>query len=317
MEDLARIRGPYGTTRSITRSHKNGKNLLKAHMPTIFISYTSADKVFADKVGRFLTDRGATLWRDNSNIHPGDPLYSVIPKGIESSDFVVVVLSPAALDSWWVIEEANLALARKVPVVPLMLAKCEPPGFLLARLYLDFTSPANADEMYERLAVRFGLTTNASSTSTKDLLDLQRKFIGYSSAYDALAFSLAFAMLISMVGLACFTIAQIWLSARWLTDRVGIESDWPPLILTGIVLVLLNFFIKPLGLLNFLIPKLFRLAEVLYISFVSAPQMARTAAQANIDESLAVQAYESCVGTVCIDFFRRRLAIERARNKAQ
>jgi len=72
--------------------------------PSVFISYSHNDKDFVMKLEKLLKRKGARVWLDEHSMKTGDRLISEIVKGIEKTDFFVVVISnssltPTGLDS--------------------------------------------------------------------------------------------------------------------------------------------------------------------------------------------------------------------------
>ena len=59
-----------------------------------------------------------------------------------SSDYILVLLSPASVESKWVRQEIDLALSREladraIRLIPILIADCDIPEILRSRLYLD------------------------------------------------------------------------------------------------------------------------------------------------------------------------------------
>ena len=51
----------------------------------IFLSHNSNDKPVVEAIGKWLTDKGYTVWLDKWSMTPGDSLIEKIAEGIESS----------------------------------------------------------------------------------------------------------------------------------------------------------------------------------------------------------------------------------------
>ena len=124
---------------------------------SLFISYSSSDHAFAEKLARAITLRGKDVWFDRWEIKVGDSLLDKIEGGIGTSSYVGVVLSRASVASKWVREELKAALARerggdRVVVVPILAEDCEIPLFLQDKRYADFR--ANFDEALAELLRR-------------------------------------------------------------------------------------------------------------------------------------------------------------------
>lgn len=112
-------------------------------MPSIFLSHTSIDKPFVEKLAKDLKRLGVNVWFDKWDIKVGDSITWKIEEGIGENEFFGIVLSPEALDSEWVKNELSAAWVkqtngRKVVVLPILYRDCSIPSFLADRKYADF-----------------------------------------------------------------------------------------------------------------------------------------------------------------------------------
>lgn len=87
----------------------------------IFISYSSKERNIADKVKQALESHGVSCWMDLKSIAPGNDYTKDIPPAIRSADAVVLILSKAAQESEWVPGEMEIAIKRKVMIIPLQI----------------------------------------------------------------------------------------------------------------------------------------------------------------------------------------------------
>lgn len=117
----------------------------------VFLSHTSSDKDVVEPIGAFLSKRGLTVWLDAWSMTPGDSLIAKIGEGIESSDRLVVFLSPQSVESNWVRKEVATGLVMELAedkglgekfVVPALLVPCKVPIMLRDKLYANFTNKA-------------------------------------------------------------------------------------------------------------------------------------------------------------------------------
>jgi len=117
-------------------------------MSGIFLSHTNIDKPFVRKLAADLRNDGHTVWIDEAEINIGDSLIGKIREGLDSVDYVAVVLSKASIQSEWVKKELEIASNREIKekrviVLPLIIENVEMPGFLEGKLYGDFSDEKN------------------------------------------------------------------------------------------------------------------------------------------------------------------------------
>lgn len=143
---------------------------------SIFLSHTAADKPFVRKLARDLENQGIRVWLDEAELKVGDSLIEKIRHGIQETDYIAVILSHNSINSPWVQREVDVAMnleirGRKTKVLPIMLSPCELPGFLLGKIYADFTEEQKYNAAFEKLIQSMGLVVNkkallASSVGT-------------------------------------------------------------------------------------------------------------------------------------------------------
>lgn len=118
-------------------------------MPTVFISHSSQDKSFVDRLAADLEVAGLDVWYDKWEIKVSDSIVQKINEGLSESDYLVVVLSPNSVESAWVQQELSSALMsslseRGIIVLPVLYQDCEVPYLLRDRRYADFRSDYQA-----------------------------------------------------------------------------------------------------------------------------------------------------------------------------
>jgi len=88
----------------------------------VFLSYAQADRALADLLARDIAAAGYAVWSDR-NLLPGDNWAKEIADALESSEAMVVIVSPSAAKSEWVKREVEYAIGsdryakRLIPVV--------------------------------------------------------------------------------------------------------------------------------------------------------------------------------------------------------
>jgi len=108
-------------------------------MAQIFISYSRKDIGFVRKLAGDLEKAGYDVWWDLTDLRGGDDWPRVIPAAIESSQYVIVVLSPNSAISDWVEKEYTQALSLRKKIIPIMLTRSSVPFALNTINYIDFS----------------------------------------------------------------------------------------------------------------------------------------------------------------------------------
>ena len=108
----------------------------------LFISHSSADKDFVRALAVDLAARGHQPWLDEWEILAGESITEHVSAGIEDADFLILVLSKAAVQSRWVEQEWQAkhwteVNDRKVRVIPVLKDSCDVPTLLRTKKYVD------------------------------------------------------------------------------------------------------------------------------------------------------------------------------------
>lgn len=111
--------------------------------PRVFISYSSQDKSFVDKLYDDLRPFKIFVWYDRWEIAVGDSIVDKISEGLETSVTLIIVLSQASVSSRWVKEELNTIIMRRmsdsdIRILPVLIESCEIPSLLKHIRYADF-----------------------------------------------------------------------------------------------------------------------------------------------------------------------------------
>ena len=124
----------------------------------VFISHDHADAAFAHRLADDLQRLGVPIWIAPESILAGESWVSAIERGLAESDHMVVVLTPAALQSEWVKKETEVAIAqerrRRMRLIPLDVELCDVP--LLLSSYQMVSFRRDYDRGLSRLAARLG-----------------------------------------------------------------------------------------------------------------------------------------------------------------
>lgn len=132
---------------------------LKSRMPReVFLSHSSQDRAFADKIANTLRRHGIRVWYSETNIVGAQQWHDEIGKALARCDWFLLVLSPAAVKSRWVKRELFFALEaarydnRIIPVVHRRCDSRKLSWTLSSMEQIDFT-PSRHDGVIELLRV--------------------------------------------------------------------------------------------------------------------------------------------------------------------
>lgn len=136
-----------------------------------FLSHNHKDKEFVRRLSRDLEGHGVHYWLDEAEMKIGDSLIQKIREGIDRVDYFVVVLSSNSVNAPWVANELDVAMnfqiqGKPIKVLPLMLSKCDLPGFLVGKVYGDFTNEKEYKKSFKKLINSMGRVYNESVMSS-------------------------------------------------------------------------------------------------------------------------------------------------------
>jgi tetratricopeptide (TPR) repeat protein len=146
----------------------------------VFVSHTSQDSAFCRTIVSALRGAGADVWYDEHNLDSGR-LGPTIERELRARPIFVIILSPAALHSQWVEDEARWAygLQRKdahrviQPVVAAAIKEDDIWLFLqdFKRIEAPSQQPYTSDETARRLLHALGLSTVTDASQPRESVD--------------------------------------------------------------------------------------------------------------------------------------------------
>ncbi|HEY7338549.1 MAG TPA: SUMF1/EgtB/PvdO family nonheme iron enzyme [Bryobacteraceae bacterium] len=133
-----------------------------------FISYARADSDFVLRLAGDLKQRGASVWLDQSDITPGQPWDREVERALTACSELLVMLSPASVESQNVMDEVAFALDEGKTVIPVLYSNCRIP-FRLRRLeYVDLKSDYKAGLGKLLYALAPGRQAAAAASAAQD-----------------------------------------------------------------------------------------------------------------------------------------------------
>lgn len=89
-------------------------------MADVFVSYARQDAEVANRIVEYLRQSGVDVWYDRE-LRAGENWPGVIADQLERADAVLVLVSPASLQSQWVQREWAAALGQSVRLIPVLV----------------------------------------------------------------------------------------------------------------------------------------------------------------------------------------------------
>jgi hypothetical protein len=152
------------------RNHPSAEKLTRPTQTPIqfaFVSYAREDAEFVLRLAKDLRVGGAGVWVDQLDIAPGQRWDRAVEDALAKCLQLVVILSPAAVESTNVMDEVSLALEDGKTVVPVLHRQCKIP-FRLRRLqYVDLSLDYKAghDRLLETLGAGLRPPPGTADTS--------------------------------------------------------------------------------------------------------------------------------------------------------
>jgi hypothetical protein len=103
----------------------------------IFISYAPENEDLARDLASRLTEAGQQVWYSGGRVLPGDNAASEIGSALESSDAMIVLVTPESMRSEWVRQEINFALGSSKyagRVIPVLVKPTDEIPWILQKL---------------------------------------------------------------------------------------------------------------------------------------------------------------------------------------
>lgn len=88
---------------------------------TVFVSYSSKDRVFVNEIVNELQQMGISCWKAPEMIPAGSSYAREIPKAIQNCDVFLLMLSKTSQDSIWVEKEIDNAISNRKNIIPFQL----------------------------------------------------------------------------------------------------------------------------------------------------------------------------------------------------
>ena len=111
----------------------------------VFISHSSKDKKFVRTLKDCLIENSIDVWLDEDQLDLGDRLINKLETALNDSSHLVIILSPASVESDWVKYELTKALNNQrtglmQKIIPIKYKECNIPDELKELLHADLSN---------------------------------------------------------------------------------------------------------------------------------------------------------------------------------
>ncbi|GIK67635.1 MAG: hypothetical protein BroJett018_54290 [Chloroflexota bacterium] len=132
-------------------------------MTHLFISYSRSDQEFARCLASNLQARGLDVFWDIEDIHAGMDWSDSIQQGLDSSQIMLLIISPASMRSQQVGREWKYFLSRKKPILPILWQPADLHYQLNALQHINFQTQAFEIGLQQLLTElgRYGIHTTS------------------------------------------------------------------------------------------------------------------------------------------------------------
>ena len=150
------------------------------------ISYSSKDRIFAQRLAWDLKDNQTPVCFEETGLEPTDSIIEKIRTRNETIDYLIVLLTPAAVSSRWMREEVRVAIkngiaGKPVTVIPVCITDCKIPSFLRKINYVDMRSKANYQTGLQVIIKTLGKYQQEKPKTSKWQFNIFTKRIGKKS----------------------------------------------------------------------------------------------------------------------------------------
>jgi tetratricopeptide (TPR) repeat protein len=106
-------------------------------MTDFFVSYTQADRSWAEWIGWILEEEGYSTTIQDWDFRPGSHFIESIHRAAQECERTMIVLSPSYQDSYFGTIEWAAALVQKKRLLPVRVREVQPAGLLAGIVYID------------------------------------------------------------------------------------------------------------------------------------------------------------------------------------
>ena len=117
----------------------------------IFISHSTQDDLFVNRLRNVLRKHGYETWVDHSDVLPGKIWDQVVEEVLGTVDLMILILSNSAIKSHAVAAEWREFLNLNKTIIPVRIEECRPPMLIRHLQYIDFFGASTFDDHVQKL----------------------------------------------------------------------------------------------------------------------------------------------------------------------
>lgn len=138
----------------------------------IFVSHSNEDNNFGVKLVQDLRQvlgNDEAVWYDKAGgLYGGDSWWGKIVQEVSERSIFIIVLSPNAMNSKWVIHELDMAMVEGKRIIPVLYSQCKVRTDLKTIQMISFLPPKKYETAFNELLLALGLSTHFEPQKTKD-----------------------------------------------------------------------------------------------------------------------------------------------------
>ena len=139
--------------------------------PRLFVSHSSKDNNFGLKLVqdlRHALGNDDAVWYDTAGgLFGGDSWWSKIVQELTTREIFILVLSPDAMSSKWVIRELEMAMVEGKRIIPLLYRQCDVRADLKIVQAISFLAPKTYETAFRELLIALSLLEDMSPSATR------------------------------------------------------------------------------------------------------------------------------------------------------
>ncbi len=141
---------------------------MSADVPIAFFSYSREDSEFALRLASDLRAAGSAVWIDQLDIGPGQLWDRAVQSALENCPSVLIILSPASVNSDNVMDEVSFALDQKKTLIPVLYRDCDIPFRIRRFQHIDFRTEYERMLQELKKCLHIGMAPQAPTAASAD-----------------------------------------------------------------------------------------------------------------------------------------------------